>query len=398
MLLPDGEPFRSANKLHQWNAKLEAQPVAANTLTLFYNHFDKVFDGRDAGPTRSLSAGWNQTTPTSIYKADDSHVLSEKLFASVYFSYLGGDFTLTPVGGLDKQADLDTDYVWQNSYLYYRSRRPQHQAGLTVSGFFDTGNLAHELKFGFGYKHTRSDSLSVWPGDQLVANEYSQLAVVTRASKPIYEMNYYDGYVGDTIQTGNLTVNVGLRFDYQQGKNLPSFVPANPVFPDVLPAIQYPGDTGYPITWKTVEPRVGATYALGKDRRTLLRASYARFANQLGSEIYYSNAFPGTALLYYYWTDPNGNHRVDPGEVDTSPSNLAAWNYVNPLDTSSTASVNRISPNLKPPQTDEFIVGAERQIFSDLSASIAYTHRYVAEPGGLPSILPLPAAPSRPWA
>ncbi len=393
VLLPDGEPFRSANKLQQWNAKLEAQPVAANTLTLFYNHFDKVFDGRDAGPNRALSASWNQTTPTSIYKAEDSQVLSEKLFASIYFSYLGGDFTLTPVGGLDKQANLDADYVWQNSYIYYKSQRPQHQAGLTASGFFDTGKLAHELKFGFGYKHTRTDSLSVWPGDQLVANDYSQLAVITRASRPSYEMNYYDAYAGDTIQSGNLTVNVGLRFDYQQGKNLPSSVLANPVFPYVLPAIQYAGDTGYPITWKTVEPRVGATYALGKDRKTLLRASYARFANQLGSEIYYSNAFPGTALLYYYWNDPNGNHRVEPDEVDTSPSNLASWAYVNPQDTASTTSINRVSPNLKPPETDEFIVGAERQIFSDLSASIAYTHRntrnleFPSFPAGAPPIV-----------
>ena len=64
-------------------------------------------------------------------------------------------------------------------------------------------------------------------------------------------MNYYDAYLRDTIQTGNLTVNVGLRFDYQQGKNLPSTVSANPVFPDLLPAVQYGGDSGYPITWRT---------------------------------------------------------------------------------------------------------------------------------------------------
>ena len=76
-------------------------------------------------------------------------------------------------------------------------------------------------------------------------------------------MNYYDTYLGDTIQTGNLTVNVGLRFDYQQGKNLPSSVSANPVFPDLLPAVQYAGDSGYPITWRLIQPRVGATYALG---------------------------------------------------------------------------------------------------------------------------------------
>ena len=375
VFLPDGQPFRSANKIHQWNAKLDAQLVPANTLTLFYNQFDKVFAGRDAGPNRSLSASWNQTTPSSAYKVEDSQVLSQKVFASAYFSYLSGDFTLSPVGGLDRQADLDADYVWQNSYFFFRSHRPQHQAGATVSSFFDTGPLNHELKFGFGYRHTRADSLTVWPGDQLFGNEASGLAAVTRAANAKYEVNYYDTYLGDTIRAGNLTINAGLRFDYQQGKNLPSSVPANPVLGELLPAVNYPGDAGFPITWRSVEPRVGATYSLGKDRKTIVRASYARFANQLGSEIFNSNAFPGPATLYYYWTDSNGNHRVDPGEVDTSPSNLAGALYVNPLDTASTASVNQISPNLKPPVTDEFIVGAERQIFSDFSASIAYTHR-----------------------
>ena len=375
VFLPDGQPFRSANKVHQWNAKLDAQLVPANTLTLFYNQFDKVFDGRNAGRERSLEAAWNQTTPSSAYKAEDSQVLSQKVFASVYFSYLSGDFTLSPVGGLDQQADVDAENIWHNSYLFARSRRPQQQAGATVSGFFDTGKLAHELKFGFGYRHTRADSLSVWPGDQLVGNEYSGLAAVTRTANTKYEMNYYDTYLRDTIRAGNLTINAGLRFDYQQGKNLPSSVAANPVFGELLPAVNYPGDPGFPITWRSVVPRIGATYALGKDRKTVVRASYARFANQLGSEIFNSNAFPGPAALYYYWTDTNGNHRVDPAEVDTSPANFAFPNYVNPLDTASTVSINQIAPDLKPPVTDEFIVGAERQIFSDLSASIAYTHR-----------------------
>ena len=35
VLLPDGEPFRSTNDLSQWNAKLNAQIVPANTLTLY---------------------------------------------------------------------------------------------------------------------------------------------------------------------------------------------------------------------------------------------------------------------------------------------------------------------------------------------------------------------------
>ncbi len=378
LLLPDGEPFRASNDLEQWNAKLNAELLPGNSLTLFYLNSNKTFDGRGAGPDKSIESSWNQTTPTSAYRAADSQVLSQQLFASMYFSYLSGDFTLTPVGGLDQQADFDADYVWRNSYLHYNSRRPQHQAGITASGFFETGTLSHELKFGFGYRHVRAESLTVWPGDQIWGAEPSGLAAVTRASNPKFLVNYYDSYLGDTIQTGNLTVNLGMRFDYQQAGNLPSAVPASLAFPDLLPAVQYGGDAGYPITWRLIQPRVGATYALGQEKKTLLRASYAKFADQLGNQIYLTNAFPGTATLYYYWTDTDGNHRVEPDEVDTST--LVGWNYVNPDDPASAVPINQIAPDFKPPKTNELIVGVERQIFSDFSASIAYTHRSAQDP------------------
>jgi hypothetical protein len=64
---------------------------------------------------------------------------------------------------------------------------------------------------------------------------------------------------------------------------------------------------------------------------------------------------------------------VEPNEVDLSKFQGAS--NVNPDNPGLGVPVNRIARNLKPPVTDEFIVGAERQILSDLSASIAYTHR-----------------------
>ena len=143
-----------------------------------------------------------------------------------------------------------------------------------------------------------------------------RLAAITRLANPNARANTYAALVGDTIQASNITVNIGARFDYQQGKNLPSSVPANPAFPELLPAVQYGGDAGYPITWRLFEPRVGVTYALG-DKRTLLRASYSRFANQLDSmTVTTINAFPGIAELDYDWKDRNRNGRVEPNEID----------------------------------------------------------------------------------
>ena len=84
-------------------------------------------------------------------------------------------------------------------------------------------------------------------------------ASVTRGINAKFLDNSYDTYLSDTIQWANLTVNLGVRFDYQQARNLPSAVRANCDFPDLLPAVRYGGDSEYPLTWRSVQPRIGAT-------------------------------------------------------------------------------------------------------------------------------------------
>jgi len=265
--------------------------------------------------------------------------------------------------------------VWQHSYTSQYNERPQRDAGVTASAFFDTGGLQHELKFGFGYRHAHIESASAWPGDAVVgrADQEPAQASVTRLTSVKLVDNFYDTYLSDTVRLGDLTVNLGARFDNQQSRNLPSSAPANPAFPGLLPAVQYGGDAGYPITWRSVEPRIGATWAVGRDRRTLLRASYARFADELGTDVAFVNAFPGIAELDYYWNDANGNGRVEPPEVDVG--NLVSWSNVDPQNPASAAPVNALAPGLEPPTTDELIVGVERQLTGDLAASLAYTYR-----------------------
>ena len=382
--LPDGESVRSQETDRPANAKLTAQLVPANALTLAYVGYQRSVSGRGAGPQRSQPTTLDVDFPGESYRAEDSHVFSEKLFAALKFAYVPVHRDALPQGGLDAQADADADYVWRNSYLVEYRRRPQHQIGATASAFFDTGSLRHELRFGFGYRHARLESASVWPADQLVGNAFFGQASVTRATNAKFFDNFYDTYLSDTIQAGDLTLNLGARFDYQQTRNLPSSVSANPAFPQLLPAVDFGGDAGYPLTWRSAEPRIGATYALGRERRTLLRASYARFANELSLEGSHVNAFPGVAALYYAWNDANRNGRVEPSEIDLSE--LQGRANVNPDDPGSAAPVNRIAADLAPPVTDELIVGIERQLSSELSISLAYTHRRLHGPLFTPQI------------
>ena len=385
-LLPDDESVRYDETQDYWNVKLNAQPSNSNSLTLSYLNFQRWADGRGAQfGNRSEASTWDNSFPGSSYRLEDSEVLSDRLAATIEASYVPTDNLKTPKGGLRTQADKDLNFIWRNSYYEWDVQIIQRQAGVTASGFFNTGELRHELKFGFGYRQAHWDSSSVWPADQLVGYEFSQLADVTRASNKRMLLNFYDTYLGDTIQTGNLTVNLGARFDYQQGKNLASSVPANPAFPDLLPAVAYPGDSTYPITWRTVEPRIGATYALGPERSTLVRASYARFANQMALEVGTVNAFPGLAYLGYGWADANQDGRVEPGEVDVGPPPVR-WGNVNPDAPGSQVPIDQISASLQPPLTGEWILGVEQRVAPGVSASLGYTHRSLRNPEFTPLI------------
>jgi hypothetical protein len=383
---PD-ESITNRETLRYWNAKLNAELAKANTLTLSHNN---VYRTRtvDGEPSSALDGSTENVRPAKSFRVQDSQVLSAAFFLSGYASYVTASTTDTPLGGVEEQADQDEFEIWRHSNLIRQVSQDEGQAGLNASAFFPTGKLGHELKFGFGYRDVRFGDAESWPGDQLVGHgqftfdDGTHVADVTRAQNPKSRLNLYDAFVGDTITAGNLTVNAGVRFDYQQGKNLPSDVAANPVFPELLPAVQYGGDAGYPITWRLLQPRVGATYALD-DHLTLLRASYSRFVDSLDSNtIFALNPFPEIATLQYFWTDANGNGRVEKEEIDLSsgPDDLPGpfyWFGVDKDNPGSSVQVNRLAKGFKPPSTDELILGVERQIAPDLSGSLAYTYRII---------------------
>ena len=96
------------------------------------------------------------------------------------------------------------------------------------------------------------------------------------------QTTYWSGYVGDTLTMDRLTFNLGVRYDQQYGSNQASVSPANPVFPDKLGDLSYPGG-GTEFKWQNWQPRAGLTFAFGPQNRTLVKASYARYADQLGT-------------------------------------------------------------------------------------------------------------------
>jgi hypothetical protein len=397
---PFGATVRFSDKtsLETLNAKMNAQLTRNNSATIFYTDNEKVKLGRNASPTRPPETTWNQSGfgPAGTYKLEDTHIFSSNFYLTGMYSKVNGGFQLQPDTGAGC-AELDcvltnatkaavisgSTGAWRNTYVSAQGVRPQEQYRADGSAFFNTGALNHELKFGFGYRTAGAVGTSTWPQNQYIYDlsgvgglpQGFGITYFFAISPYDYEYTYNDIYVGDTMLFGNLTVQAGLRYDNQKGEAGDQVSPANPAVVEFLPAINYSASSIPTIEWDSISPRIGLTYALGQDKKTLLRAAYNRYVGQLGSNSSgYTAVIPGYRYAAMYTLDANHNDVITRDEVlfEYGLYNFSGFNAADPTDT---RQPRRIDSDVNPQSTDEFILGFERELLTDFVASVNFTHR-----------------------
>jgi hypothetical protein len=157
----------------------------------------------------------------------------------------------------------------------------------------------------------------------------------------------------DSITIGaRVTVNAGIRFDHSSAISQDLTV-VDAEGEETSEMIQ---GLGTLYTWNVLSPRLGVTARLSADGRTILRASYGRFNQDvLTGEI--SPIHPGVAPVTTTAFDPlTGGYTVPISVVDPNVNIL-------------------IDPSTKPPHTDEYSIGVDRQLSARWAAAVAYIHK-----------------------
>ena len=369
------------------NVKLNWQATRKDMVSFLYFNGFKIKDNRSPGtsgitfdaPTATFHQdnAYTGNPLHGLFKIADDRVIGPNMFLTAKYAYYNTGFLLTPEGGLGLSSGRDlTAARSYGSTVQSSNVRPQMSVNVDLNSFLTGLGGSHDVKYGFGWRRVNATTGTLWPGNGILAlaqTPTTLFAQLFREGSGTNRTSYADVYLGDTISAGRATIDLGVRYDRQGGRALPSVTAANPTFPALVPGLAFAGYDA-PFTWNNISPRAGLTYALDESRKTVVRASYARFAGQLDSaSVGYMNPSSSAGVAVYRWLDLNGDHLASADEVQTGQF-VAAANGFNPSNPTAVTSANRIAADLKAPVTQSVVAGLDRELRANLAVQVNYTY------------------------
>ncbi len=360
-------------RLENYNVKLNAQPWQPHRLSFLYTFSDKIRNARGAGPLNPPETTFRQSGPTPIYKVGHQWVLSDRLLLDTTFGYVDGGFTLD--FHKDELADVQRVLETANNSLQRSNQgqgfvRPQKE--IKTDGNYFASNLwggEHSLKFGARWRDTPFESTGHFGGfaTARLLNGVPVAADLHRDNNSLTSLVSSAGYLQDSFTKGRLTINAGVRVDYHKDEALAATIGANPIVPEFLPALSFPGaDPG--VSFVDVSPRFGATWDLSGDGKSVVKASANRFYGQFVGTAVIINPV-GATLVRFPWADSNGDLTVQRSELDLARMLAFSANY-NPANPTNVTSANSVDPNLKNDIVDEVILGIDHELMADFGLGI----------------------------
>lgn len=405
-----------------WDLKVSAEPFTKHRAWVSYHHENNDYSGGSwgsepqwdtsmtygvASANNTISAQW-QFLPTS------TTILTAK--------YLGFWTNDTPHVPSDAPANPGYINWWKwasyginGAFPYiegWKSMRQTIQAD--VSHYAEDFLGEHDIKFGAQFTKGRSNTLNGY------FQGYANFLYPYRWTQNV---NYMQSWYGDTglifynlhdavnpfltvatsdslafflddqwNPTKRLTVNLGLRYDrmttkYGHGfEYAPLTSPTDIANPTVL---RTRADSENIFDFRTWSPRLGLTYQLTKDAKTIARFSYGRYYLPITVEYlrrYGPDAPLVTRTWQFYsvpWAQADAN---SDGFIDTLETRAAARivGSLTPYNEFTDPSADRFSwrlntaPDLKDQFTDQFTVSLEREVIKDFSVSGTFIVKHSA--------------------
>ncbi len=366
---PDGSQAIDDNRIENYMGKVTTQ-LAANTKAsfMFNRNLKYRFHRRDS-PYLFVEdkATVLQDQPAQNYVAQVNQVIGRAAVLDARFGRMWGVFP-TRYQSEVTQNDIAVRDSVRNTRINAaetQSLNPNHryQANATLSYFADQlGAGTHDFKFGMQLSRERMAYDRIRNGDMLLELVDGVATRAFLSNTPInsdHRLETWAAFGQDRWMIGRATINVGVRID-----GVKAYLPSQS-----SPAGTWVGERSFPEREvfsfsANVAPRFGVSYDLFGNGRTALKGYAGRFYNQFGSELAEASNPNALAQLQVPWTDPNGNLRADPGELNLSTFTGFAAGLFPAIDGDS-----------KRPYSDELNVGVDHQLARDFAVSVSYHRR-----------------------
>jgi hypothetical protein len=265
-----------------------------------------------------LQQYWGHT-----YKGEWDRIINDRMFFEVRGGQFGYDWPYSRYSNAPAFEDLSTNLVSGGNQDGWWTNRRRNQVFATLSVFKDGWAGSHNFKFGgevfnesTEYKRGAGGVGNV-PGDVLQVLQNGNPAEVYLFQSPVDSLDglrTYGLYASDTWRTtSRLTVSLGVRMDRYR-----SYLPgqSGPPVGKFNSTQQTFAANDNLLTWTLPAPRLGVTYDLVGDGKTVLKGNYAQYWWNPGAAVIAENVNNNPVDWYnrYVWADTNGNGVWDPGE------------------------------------------------------------------------------------
>lgn len=354
--------------------KLTYQPTQSDKFVLSYNYSDRIRGNRGASRYDTEATTVTQETPTHVFNAHWTKTFGANLYANLKVAYV--DFFMA----LDSKTPGSFYSDWLTSRAsgtYWRNndhnKRDRYQLNFDATTFIDDFAGSHEFKFGGEVQLANV-------GWDIIANSSDPTGMHLIYMYPEYvggngiyygyhinsfrrkeQMLNYSFYLNDTWSiTNNLTLNLGVRYDYN---SIVWPAQANDEPPTWDPFLQEYIDKSIPskvtpMKWNNFSPRLGLIYDIFSDGTTLFKASWAHYVqpNQVAwVNVAHPNGWHYWRELYY------GGDTIYGYLSGTSPSGTQ---------------IGYNNNDLFAPTSNELTVGIEREMWEDWSVGIRYIKKW----------------------